>query len=137
MLPSETMPYVLAFAIDDLPPLPNAMRGKHWSRVRAIHNQWHWLVRDGVGRDRPPAPLDYALVTLVRHGPVRPDEDNLMASWKPVIDGLVHSRVIVDDSPAHMKLSSDWAFARRGHGYVGIGVMEIEREATPPDGRSR
>lgn len=121
------MPYALAFTLDALPPLPNRTKGQHWAVTAKSRKDWHWRVKGGVGRDKPKQPLERARVTLVRHSCSEPDEDNTMASWKPVLDGLVQAGVLADDKPSVVTLKSQWFHAPRGKGYIGISVEEILR----------
>ena len=53
---------------------------------------------------RPSTPYDQAHITItwVAKDKRRRDPDNLFASMKPYIDGLVHVGLIVDDSAKHV-----------------------------------
>jgi Holliday junction resolvase RusA-like endonuclease len=53
---------------------------------------------------RPSTPYDQAHITItwVAKDKRRRDIDNLFASMKPYIDGLVDARLIVDDSAMHV-----------------------------------
>jgi len=118
------MSYSLDFEIPGLPLLPNELQRAHWSRVSRHAKSWHTAVLVAVGRDRPPRTLPRAKVTLTRHSTQRPDEDNLMASWKPAIDGLIHAKVIVDDKPQNLELVSQWTTAPRSKGKISVRVEE-------------
>jgi len=121
------VPYTLAFTLDGAPMLPNRLQRQHWTRVSAHAKTWHWRVRVAIGRDRPEQPLTRARVELVRHSSRTPDEDNLVSSWKPVIDALVRSKVLVDDKPENMILVTRWERSK-GPSWIGVGVMEVNDE---------
>lgn len=92
--------------IPRVPPSPNNLVG-HW-RFRHRNTQlWRNEVYYAVvqSSERPSAPYPKATVSIDRRSIGILDEDNLVASMKPVIDGLRHAGVLLDDSPAHMKLS--------------------------------
>jgi len=108
------------YRIDELPRLQPA-RGFHWSLEAKYRKVWHALVRCAVGNERPEKPLEHALITLVRHSRLEPDPDNMWASWKPVVDGLVRARVLVDDSPANAALHSRWE-RTPGKGFIVVSV---------------
>lgn len=121
--------YSLEVVIDELPELPNRLQRKHWHRIRAHATKWHWLVRHAVARKAPPTPLERARVTMVRHSKQEPDRDNRWAAWKPVLDGLIHAKVIVDDDEAHCEFhGGGWEEKPRGKGYVTISVEEMSGE---------
>lgn len=82
------MGYELDIELDGVPPLPNRMPRNHLARAR-LRRQWREAVKYTVGRKRPDRPLERAHVeiTLRRRG-AEPDPDNLIASCKPLLDGL-------------------------------------------------
>jgi Holliday junction resolvase RusA-like endonuclease len=115
--------YDLFFVIDGLPETPNKLQRKHWSYISKHAKQWHWLVREAVGDSRPDKPLRSATVTMVRHSRAQPDRDNLVASWKPVLDGLTQSGVIFDDAPEFIDFDGDgWVKKSTGHGHIEVYV---------------
>lgn len=136
-------PRVWEYRVPVLPELPNRKgQGHHWSREARYRKSWHWLVRCAVGNVRPAAPLAHARVVLTRHSRRAPDPDNLAASWKPVLDGLVRARVLLDDSPAHVELASRWErwempegrpVSGRGAGHISLRVEGISTPAVAQD----
>lgn len=89
------MRYHLSIDVPGLPPSMNARM--HW-RARHFENlKWKALVNVLIVTRRPSKPLPTARLKLTRFSSVRPDYDNLVASCKPLIDGLVESEVILDD----------------------------------------
>ncbi len=121
--------YLLEFTIPDLPATANAIGRSHWA-VRAKNSRkWRDLVVDSVyRRKRPVEALRRACLTLTRNSSVEPDYDNLVHSFKPVIDGLVESQVIANDDPATIgQPHYRWAAAKRNRGFV---VVRVEEEAS-------
>jgi len=116
--------YRLEKTIQGLPKLPNAIRWKHWATVRKHDQDWHWSVYWAVQGLRPPEPLPWAELTLIRHSAKEPDPDALAQSFKPVIDGLVKCEVLADDSAKHVALDCRWEKAPPRRGYITVIVTE-------------
>lgn len=51
-----------------------------------------------VGQKKPHEPLSRAQLSITRHFYRTLDFDGLVGSFKPVVDGLIHAGVIVDDN---------------------------------------
>lgn len=126
--------YHLRIELNGLPKLQSGSFG-HW-RARRKHDQrWKDLVGWETLGQRPKPPLERAHVVCTRFSPsqVRPDQDNLVGSFKCVIDGLVGdkrdptdpTRVLADDSPKHMTAEYHWEPCPRGNGRVVIEVSEV------------
>lgn len=94
--------YELSFEIQGLPKTPNQLLRKHWSVVSKNANQWKRLVGLSTRGKTPRAPLPLAQLTLIRFGTRLMDYDGLVTSFKPVVDGLIESQVIEDDSWNHV-----------------------------------
>jgi Holliday junction resolvase RusA-like endonuclease len=89
--------YCLSFELNELPPSLNVFMRWHYrkraSEFKRIENN---CIKNILGR-APAAPLTSYQITFTRHT-IRPlDIDNLVASFKPVLDSLVRSGVIEDD----------------------------------------
>lgn len=120
-------PPTIVLAVAALPLLPNAKGQKrHWAVEHRYRKAWHRAVRAALGTQRPSEPWPNAHLTLTRRSDKEPDADNLMASWKPVIDGLRVCGVIVDDSPKHVIVRSLWKHAPRGKGEIAVVVTRCE-----------
>jgi hypothetical protein len=90
-----------------------------------------------VGSARPDEPLRRARVTLTRRSSVEPDYDNLVASFKPVVDALTRSRknrngrwiiradVLADDTPKILDREYRWEHAPSRHGSIRVEVEEL------------
>lgn len=89
------------------PPSPNRMRHAHWAAASRSSREWRgWahlaalqamsVAPKATGR----TPLAAALIepTFVCRTRRRRDDDNLIASLKPVLDGLVDARMLRDDA---------------------------------------
>lgn len=90
-----TEPYHLEIKIPGLPPTPNIRM--HWAQKMKDTKRWRELVTLLVGVKKPEKPLDVAKLTLTRVSTKAPDYDNLVSSFKPVIDGLISAGVLKDD----------------------------------------
>lgn len=102
---STSAPALLRLTLPGHPPSPNRLRG-HWSTRWKQTHSWRDDVTYLARAQRPDAPYPVAKVTITfehRQHHFR-DEDNLVASCKPILDGLRLGGVIVDDSPDHITL---------------------------------
>ena len=74
----------------------------------------------------PPKPLKQASITLTRFSSVEPDYDNLVISFKPIIDGLRDAGVIVDDKFSVIgRPSYEWQKSPRNQGRIRVEVASI------------
>lgn len=93
-----TQPYTLDIYIPGLPKIfSNGPHGQ-WRGQWAAKRKWTNLVILAVGHKKPPKPLTKAKVILTRYSSVRPDKDNRIISFKPILDGLKKAGVIIDDN---------------------------------------
>jgi hypothetical protein len=113
----------LVIELDGLPELQSHRCRTHWARRHRHDRQWKrdvaWIARSW----RLPEPFEFAHVTCTRFSERAPDADNLVASFKPLIDGLVAARVLVDDDLQHVGVTYGWERAARGEGRVRIEVV--------------
>lgn len=81
--------------------ITNGPQGSWWSAHREA-KRWHKLILNHIvlNRLKPIEPFKKVKLTLVRYSSVRPDFDNLHASFKYVVDGLVRAGVLIDDCDA-------------------------------------
>lgn len=96
------------FSVTAVPPTLNELLRMHWSDVQDQKDTWAALV--GVKVDstvRTPVRITY-----VRQSSGRMDLDNLYASLKVPLDGLVHAGILPDDDPE--SVSSIRAKQRQG-----------------------
>ncbi len=126
--------YRLRIELKGLPSLQSGAFG-HWRARRAHDARWKNLVRQATRRELPKEPLEKALVVCTRYSAARssPDRDNLVASFKPLVDGLAGykvgnvllTQVLIDDSPEHMTAEYHWEKCPRGKGRVVMEVSEV------------
>lgn len=97
----------LEVSIPGLPQSVNDTRRRHWATVAGEARQWRrtasMLAVDAINRspDRSlrrdpiyPADVEYLFLLTRAAG----DLDNLVSSCKPILDGIVDAKVLVDDS---------------------------------------
>lgn len=113
--------YCLEIFIGELPRTPNGSHG-HWRVKAAATKLWRTRV-EGLARPfKPESPLSLAKVTCTRFSSHEPDFDNLVSSFKPLVDGLKAAGVIVDDKSAHLEREYLWQKASPRHGRITIRV---------------
>ena len=72
----------------------------------------------------PEEPLTRVRMRCERFSTREPDWDNLVASFKPIRDGLVEIGVMVDDKPSVLiGCEHRWSKAKRGQGRI-LGRLE-------------
>lgn len=107
--------------IQDIPPSPNRVLGKHWSAKAGIKDKWILLVRSKI----LPCPMRIAAHKRVRitlHHSRLYDKDNAYAACKPVIDALKAWNLIWDDSLRFLALTVEQEKCRRKEQYTLIEV---------------
>ena len=121
------MTYSLEFEIAERPRLQTNNYANKWARHKATQH-WAALVEAAVREaGRPVEPLPKAGVVLIRHSASEPDYDNLVASFKPLVDGLTKSGVISDDKPSvvgHPEYR--WRKAKPKQGRVTVRVGSVD-----------
>jgi hypothetical protein len=116
--------YELSFELPGLPPMLNSYSGGHWAKAK--RGKWKDYVWLAVRNYLPPAPLKKARLVCIRASSSMPDYDGLVTSFKGVIDGLVESGVIEDDSLKHIGVPEfGWRKAERKKGFVYVQVAEV------------
>lgn len=98
---------MLKFSIRPNPPSPNVRDRLHWSKRNRLVKDIAWRVWVGIHLSKPTASAPkYAriIVHATRHAIKMMDRDNFTGSLKPVIDGLVASGVVPDDTMELVKL---------------------------------
>lgn len=128
--------YEIEFVIPGLPAMPNVLMYRHWAvkRKNALH--WKRMVAYAVSGKKPKSPLEKATVYLTRVSAREPDWDNLAASFKHVIDGLIVAQILADDSTKTIgqpKIS--WEKAAPKSGYIRVKVIEL-CDISPTSGTS-
>lgn len=99
----ERVIYSLQIVLDSIETDPNRLNGVDWrdkyNRFEKIKRDIHYLSHN----QKPETPLTKFKISVLRIGPKTFDWDNLVASLKPVIDGLTLAGIIFDDSWKYIK----------------------------------
>ena len=110
---------------DKLPGMNTAHTRRHWAVAHKEARNWRdwiWWALRGAGLKTSQMPLQNVSVVLTRHSQKEPDFDNMVYSWKPVVDALVSNDIIEDDAPKYLKREYRWEFAKARHGHVTIKI---------------
>lgn len=89
--------YRLELLVPGLPPSNNKNLRKHHLRRNDQNKLWYREIYLASRSSRPPEPLIKCRLTLIRFTSSFLDYDNLVSSFKAVVDGLTHAKVIIDD----------------------------------------
>jgi len=126
----------------DIPGLPRLQSGTlHWRLRHKERREWHeavgWEIqRQGGTKVLPPEPLQSAHLCCTRYSPVEGDYDNLVVSFKPLLDGLKIAGVIADDHPSVIgRPLYRWKKAPPKKGHVRIEVTTLAPLECPTCGR--
>jgi len=109
-----------------LPNVPcslNVLLRLHWSKRRKLSITWSLLLIEAGVNDIPDA-LRKRQVSICRYAPRTLDSDNLVASYKLVIDALVRSGALFDDSPEWLDLKVTQLKAKRKKTCITITDFE-------------
>lgn len=87
--------YFCDIKINGIPSLAN--KNVHWRVTQRERSKWHQIVLASFINKKPIRPLKKCVMTLIRATADKCDYDNLVYSFKPVVDGLVHAKILVDD----------------------------------------
>lgn len=121
------MNYSLEFEIHELPKTMQSSKTMHWAQKMKYVTHWHGNVWAAAANKKPPTPLAKAKLTLTRCSSVEPDFDNLVISFKPVIDGLKACGIILDDKVSNIGQSSyAWERAPSKQGKIRVRVEFVE-----------
>jgi hypothetical protein len=122
-----------------LPPMNTKATRRHWSVLAKEATQWRDALVPMTAGKRPPQPLGRARIVLTRcsASKVEPDFDNLVMSFKPIVDALTTSSpnrngrwisradVLADDSPKVLERVYRWEQCPLAEQGVTIEVEEI------------
>lgn len=121
--------YVLRMDIQGLPQRYNTVSGRHWALRAKEAKKWHQRLLGRMITQRvmpPPHPLKRAKIRLTRFSSRPPDYDGLVQSFKPVIDALIKTLIIVDDNMDVIgKPEYNWERSPSKMGKIFIEVEEI------------
>lgn len=122
------MKYVLQL---ELPGLPKGLNGSHGHFHKAARARKTW--RNAAARvayyRRPEKPLEAVKLTCIRYTASEMDYDNLVASFKPIIDGLRDAGVISNDNKKVIEAQEyRCEKAPRKKGFIVVRVESLEGE---------
>ncbi len=119
----RTGEFVVRLVLQDIPRSPNGSKGllrmSHWARSR-YNEYWRNLVRSQIDNSHSPC-RQCMVVEISQMRPRKLDRDNLAASCKPILDALVHWKLIKDDN-------EDWIDFKPPRQQIGkekITIIEI------------
>lgn len=117
---------MIEITIHDLPKIiTNGSKGS-WKAAWAEARKWHRLVQEALilTQQVPEKPFKTAKLTLTRFSSNQPDFDNLAASFKHVVDGLVKAQVLENDKIDNIGYPDvAWTKCKRGEGKI---IVKIE-----------
>lgn len=101
----------ICLIIPDIPPSNNKYQGRGSQKEHIIDYQeektkWGWLVRAHINK-KPKKPFERAIVKITYYFPDKRRRDPDNYSGKFILDGLVDSNIIADDSFFNIKLILD------------------------------
>lgn len=119
----------LVVTIPGRPPTPNNGPRNNWAAAAAERKQWrgdaHKIARDAVNRagwERADLVRVHVVFVVPTHG--RRDWSNLIASLKPLEDGLVDAGVMLDDS---LDVIQSYTFGHRYERGIAATEFHVER----------
>lgn len=127
--PVDAGALVIEFELPGLPATANGRRRMaHWVQASKESNRWKNDVYFKLLEinKRPRRPMHQARLHLIRHSSSEPDFDGLVSSFKPIIDGLVLSGVLVNDRSANIAQPHyHWEYAPAKAGKITVRVYEV------------
>jgi Holliday junction resolvase RusA-like endonuclease len=119
------MKFYLKIEIPELPKMVNTHFSK-WVVAMAHRKKWRTMVARLCINKRPPSPLTACKIVCTRHSTTKSDFDNLVISFKPLIDGLKDGKIIIDDTDAViLERYYKHEKAPRGKGRVTVEIWEL------------
>ena len=106
----EPLSTTIRIEIPEVVPSLNRLLRMHWAARRRLLKRWEWAVFAEVYRVGGPLAVRFhgkVQVRICRRSRGMLDQDNLAGSAKFVLDALKVSKVIADDSPAHIELTCE------------------------------
>lgn len=97
--------YTLKIEIDSLPKSLNKKLRSHFHKNNKENNSWDRMIYFKVLKFKPPTPLIKCKIAIIRHSHRMLDYDGLVGSMKPVVDALVDSGIMIDDT---WKVTGPW-----------------------------
>lgn len=127
------MKLLAEFKLPGIPKTINQMSGRHWVVRHNEAKRWKALVLlfcrqlriEGLN-------LPVCRLELTRHSSREPDFDNMVGSWKHIIDGLVEAQVMIDDKPSVIGSPVfKWVKVPRDQVHVSVRIYELQEALLP------
>lgn len=116
------------YVIDDIPPSNNKYMGNshNFNEYRRTKQEWHWRIKAAI-KQKPPRPLEKAVVKIKYYFPDkrRRDPDNF--SGKMILDPLTREGIIKDDSFSCITLLIEGGYCKENP-RTEIEIMPKESE---------
>lgn len=109
----EREPYRLVIEVPECPENLNRAMRMNWKERMRRKRYWHDVIWKLCLGKCPAGPLEKFKIRITRYGARMLDFDGLVGSMKPLVDGLIHARVIKDD------------------GWIRTGVWDVGQEFRP------
>ena len=95
----------MKITINAIPPSNNKYMGRmdDFKTYQGEKQKWHWLIKAAIS-EKPPKPIEKALVRITYFFPDRRRRDPDNYSGKFILDPLVREWILKDDSFAHIQL---------------------------------
>lgn len=117
--------YRLEFELVGLPSTANSHKA-HWAVAGKERKKWRLATKMRTFLQRPSQPLTACRLTCTRFSSSEPDHDNLVQSFKSVIDGLKDAGIIKDDKSSIVKERKYlWEKVARDEGRISVLVEEL------------
>lgn len=118
------------YLVAELPGLPRMMNSQGLSTNRfalaSARKKWRTAVGSLVSQRKPRAPHNRARVRFTRFSSVCPDPDNLVAGFKPCLDGLVDGGILANDKWNNIGMPEyHWEKAPQKAGKIRIEVWSL------------
>ncbi len=116
----------MEFEINDLPKTTNGFKRQHWVHRWKEAKKWKKLVALEILSRGPCTLLQKAKITLTRYSSRCPDSDGLVSSFKHVIDGIVASGMLPNDTFKTIGMPEyKWEKAPAKKGKIKVKIEEI------------
>ena len=119
---------MISLFIPSLPGLNTSTRRRHWSQQHKEAVQWEslvWAEMAMAGQEKPTEPWEKVRCRLTRCSSRQPDYDNLVASFKVVLDSLVKNSVLADDRPQNFTDGHPEYVWKKGSRGVRIELWDV------------
>lgn len=121
----EGLPFRLEFTLCGLPSTANSHKA-HWAVAGKERKKWRQATKMRTFLLRPFQPLTACRLTCTRFSSSEPDFDNLVISFKSVLDGLKDAGIIKDDKSSIVKERKYlWEKVARDEGMIRVLVEEL------------